>query len=93
MLWSLFVLIGGRSHAKKQCKASRKAGAPKHCAVHNPSKHKMRDWPLNLCETTLLERLCTHGVGHPDPDSAAYLNWRDGDGGWDIHGCCCGCCR
>ena len=92
--WNAFLLCGGKSHTKKQCKATRKAGGPKNCVIHRPSEHLMRSWPLILRSSTLLERQCPHGVGHPDPDSAAYLNWRDGDGdgGWDIHGCdgCCG---
>jgi len=40
----------------------------------------------------LIERLCPeHGVGHPDPDSAAYLKSVDPRGNYTIHGCC-GCC-
>jgi len=35
----------------------------------------------------IIERMCIHGVGHPDPDSLTYLHGRD-DG---VHGCC-GCC-
>jgi hypothetical protein len=56
------------------------------CVFHSPTEHKMRSWPMNIRETGLIERMCPHGIGHPDPDSAAYF----GDG-WDIHGCD-GCC-
>jgi hypothetical protein len=38
-----------------------------------------------------MERICPHGVGHPDPDDAAY-HIRIGQGYKTIHGCD-GCCR
>lgn len=57
------------------------------CCFHNPSDHKMKDWPKILRESTLVERLCVHGIGHPDPDSVAYLGE-----GFGVHGCD-GCCR
>jgi hypothetical protein len=61
--------------------------------VHNPSDHHLRDWPMHLRETTLVERMCQHGVGHPDPDSAAYMDRLYGHraGTWSTHGCD-GCC-
>jgi hypothetical protein len=38
-----------------------------------------------------MERLCPeHGVGHPDPDDAAF-NVRMGRAYLNVHGCC-GCC-
>jgi hypothetical protein len=60
------------------------------CVFHNPSPHSMWTWPYIVRETALIERLCTHGVGHPDPDSVA---WFDGMGlrGYGVHGCD-GCC-
>ena len=60
------------------------------CAIHAPSYHSMREWPQLMRETYLIERLCSHGIGHPDPDSVAFLN-RRGDDGWGAHGCD-GCC-
>ena len=38
-----------------------------------------------------MERVCKHGVGHPDPDDAAY-NDRTGNGFLNVHGCD-GCCQ
>jgi hypothetical protein len=39
----------------------------------------------------VMERLCPeHGVGHPDPDDAAF-NIRMGRDYLNVHGCC-GCC-
>lgn len=54
--------------------------------IHNPTKHHMREWDVVLRETGLMERLCPHGIGHPDPDSAAHFGPE-----WGIHGCD-GCC-
>ena len=61
------------------------------CVLHNPSDHHMRDWPTNYRgDRNLTERLCEHGVGHPDPDDLAYKVslGRTHEG---VHGCC-GCC-
>jgi hypothetical protein len=83
---------GIRYHLKKTCKGQ-------FCPFHNPSNHKMRDWPMNLRTDAwafpLIERICPHGVGHPDPDSVAFLDkkmgFTDKDYGYGIHGCD-GCC-
>ena len=50
----------------------------------------MKDWPLNLRESMLMERICSHGIGHPDPDSLAWME-RNGREGYGVHGCD-GCC-
>lgn len=65
------------------------AGRP--CVIHNPSDHHMRDWPLNWrSDKGLMERMCVHGTGHPDPDDLAFHveNGREWQG---VHGCD-GCC-
>jgi hypothetical protein len=61
------------------------------CPFHNPSGHAMRDWPMLIRETALVERMCAHLVGHPDPDSVKWMNERHGQGTWGAHGCdlCC----
>jgi hypothetical protein len=61
------------------------------CVFHNPSKHGMNDWPVNVRESNLIERMCDHGIGHPDPDSVAYFD-RMNQRGFDVHGCD-GCCH
>lgn len=56
------------------------------CSIHNPSDHHMRDWPqVWRSDRGIVERLCEHGVGHPDPD-CIYAQ-KD-----SVHGCdgCCG---
>lgn len=61
------------------------------CCIHNPSPHHMRDWPMVWRgDKGQMERICPHGVGHPDPDDAAYRH-RVGEGYKTIHGCD-GCC-
>jgi hypothetical protein len=43
------------------------------CCIHSPSGHHMATWPMNWrADTKIMERLCPHGVGHPDPDHMAY---------------------
>lgn len=69
-------------HNRRQCRGA--------CALHRPSNHRMRGWPVMLRETGLLERFCPHGVGHPDPDSVAHFKRRGVDG-FGVHGCD-GCC-
>ena len=63
-----------------------------HCAVHNPSDNVMSSFPYNWREDRgIMERICPHGVGHPDLDSAAFLI-RTGYAYENVHGCdgCCG---
>lgn len=59
------------------------------CIYHNPSAHHMDSWPIARGG----ERVCPHGVGHPDPD---YLAWRhrvtNGETVAGVHGCD-GCCQ
>lgn len=53
------------------------------CPIHHPSDHHMRDWPTNWRgDRHMMERICPHSVGHPDPDDLAAD---------DVHGCD-GCC-
>ena len=68
-------------HSEDLCKGS-------YCCIHNPSDHKMKDFPLHWrSDRKIMERICEHGTGHPDPDDIRIVNGDD-DG---IHGCC-GCC-
>ena len=64
------------------------------CCIHNPSEHKMREWPLNWrSDMGVMERICEHGVGHPDPDHMHYVRGLDvGLEHQALHGCD-GCCR
>ena len=71
--------------------ASKCAG--QYCCIHNPSDHHMRSWTMFWRgDKGVMERLCPeHGVGHPDPDDAAF-NIRMGRDYLNVHGCC-GCCK
>lgn len=62
-----------------------------YCVIHNPSEHHMRAWPLNWRDDKgLMERICPHRIGHPDPDDLAF-HVRNGRGALGVHGCD-GCC-
>tara|TARA_R110000787_G_scaffold16774_5_gene52582 strand:+ start:3125 stop:3385 length:261 start_codon:yes stop_codon:yes gene_type:complete len=64
-------------HPRAKCKGP-------NCVIHNPSDHHMRDWPLHWREDRgIFERICPHGVGHPDPDDISIDT---------THGCD-GCCK
>lgn len=65
------------------------------CWIHNPSDHVMRAFPVHWrSDRSLAERICPHGIGHPDPD---HIDWVERVRGPDtayyeaIHGCD-GCC-
>lgn len=66
------------------------------CVFHNPMPHRLSQAPMNIRfdNGALVERICEHGVGHPDPDSVAYFVRRDPKNGkyMGVHGCdgCCG---
>jgi hypothetical protein len=62
------------------------------CAIHSPSPHHMRDWPMVWrADLRYMERECRHGVGHPDPDDLAFRR-HAGRTPDEMHGCD-GCCR
>jgi hypothetical protein len=62
------------------------------CTIHAPTKHPMDDLLAHLREDSgLIERICPHGVGHPDPDSANYFERERGQTMIGVHGCD-GCC-
>lgn len=83
-----FLLPDGRvltTHPAWRCEGE-------YCCVHNPSNHHMRTWDLNWRDDRgRMERLCPHGIGHPDPDALAFRA-RNGMNADDVHGCD-GCCH
>jgi hypothetical protein len=64
------------------------------CVIHNPTmsdRANREDWPLLWREDRgIMERICPHGVGHPDMDSARFYK-RQGQEFENVHGCD-GCC-
>ena len=54
------------------------------CPIHRPGEHRMVTWPLHWRnDRRIFERICQHGIGHPDPDSTPAEQ--------SAHGCD-GCC-
>ena len=67
------------------------ACAGRHCVIHNPSDHPLRDATMIWrSDKGIMERLCEHGIGHDDPDDYAYRRTIDPNA-TAIHGCD-GCC-
>ena len=71
-----------RVHQKDECMN------PEVCSIHNRTDHHMRSFKqFYRFDRGIMERICTHGIGHPDPDDIRILNGDDNG----IHGCD-GCC-
>lgn len=79
-----------KTHGEGQCSGE-------FCCIHNPSDHPLKNARLNWrSDRSLMERICDHGIGHPDPDDLAhkrrvldpdvYKSYAFG-----VHGCD-GCC-
>lgn len=73
----------------------RETCAGEFCPIQNPSAHSMREFPTHWRDDrALMERICPHGVGHPDPDDIAFKRTSKGEEfahDESIHGCD-GCC-
>lgn len=67
-----------------------------HCCIHNPSNHLMAQFKQYWrSDRQIVERICPHGIGHPDPDFMRYILKTKGekDAHYEyIHGCD-GCCK
>jgi hypothetical protein len=79
-----------RTHPESACESNR------YCCIHKPSSHPLNNQPLMWrSDRRLMERLCTHGVGHPDPDDLRFKSEMmpvDIVEAIGIHGCD-GCCQ
>ena len=54
------------------------------CPIHKLTDHSMRSFPQHWRDDRgIMERICPHGVGHPDPDDVLNED--------RVHGCD-GCC-
>lgn len=73
-----------RTHAPDECSGP-------FCVIHNPSDHPLKDAPMHWrSDKGVMERICSHGIGHDDPDDLAYRRTQRMASG--THGCD-GCCR
>ena len=78
-------------HSKESCTGD-------HCVIHNPSDHCMKDFLTHWrSDRHLMERICSHGIGHPDPDHLMYVfktHGKEAAGNESVHGCdgCCSPC-
>ncbi len=72
-------------HLRQRCEG-------RECVIHNPSIHHMRSMDLLYRnDRNIFERICEHGVGHPDPDQFSY--WKEMGTEFEaVHGCD-GCCK
>lgn len=62
------------------------------CVIHNRTAHHMQWWPLHWRgDRGIFERICLHGIGHPDPDQFPFWESTGQLWGQGIHGCD-GCC-
>ena len=62
------------------------------CWVHAPVEHALSSAPVRWRDDrAIAERICEHGIGHPDPQGAAY-SWQVEGRDVTSHGCdgCCG---
>lgn len=89
MIHEVVELYGGqtlRVHPSSECYP----GLP--CVIHSPSEHALSDAPLYWRgDRGLMERVCPHGIGHPDPDCLRFRRLQ-GDDDPGVHGCD-GCCH
>jgi len=80
----IVTLVGGQkilAHERQNCMSEI-------CCVHNPSNHHMREWKQHWRDDRqVMERICVHGIGHPDPDDLRIRSGNDAG----THGCD-GCC-
>ena len=79
----------GHVHSSSSCQ-----GQPWGCWIHDPRPHPLDKAPVRWRDDkSTAERICDHGVGHPDPQDAAFW-WNTQGRDVTIHGCdgCCGPC-
>lgn len=66
------------THTKSECEPP--------CPIHAPSKHLMANFKQRWKKDgSSIERVCDHGLGHPDPDDKVYKNK-------SVAHLCDGCC-
>lgn len=91
-IFDTVALVGGETvhcHIPSLCKGQS-------CSVHNPSDHHMKSWRQHWrVDRNFMERICEHGIGHPDPDHMSFLKTQLSKESYEcegVHGCD-GCCK
>jgi hypothetical protein len=70
------------AHEEGECKS------PNVCTIHNRTDHHMRGFKqFYRFDRGIMERICSHGVGHPDPDDIKIITGAD-NGSHGCDGCC-----
>lgn len=70
------------AHEEGECKSDNA------CAIHNRTDHHMRSFKqFYRFDRGIMERICSHGIGHPDPDDIKIITGSD-DGAHGCDGCC-----
>jgi hypothetical protein len=73
--------VSFRSHLEEDCTGEV-------CAFHKRTDHHMRKYKQFFrFGTGMMERVCSHGVGHPDPDDAKIVDGTH-DGTHECDACC-----
>lgn len=63
------------------------------CSLHNRSDHPMRNFPQHWrSDRFMMERICPHGIGHPDPDDPKISMAPQGEKNYELMHGCDGCC-
>lgn len=74
------------AHKKGACVGDLRFKKTRPCPLHRRTNHSMRSFPQQWRDDRgIMERICPHGIGHPDPDQVLRTPY---DG---VHGCD-GCC-
>lgn len=75
----------GTVHPMRYCEG-------RECTIHNPPSKLPDGWSFYWrTDRGIMERICLHGIGHPDPGQFTY--WKENNMEFEaVHGCD-GCCR
>lgn len=77
-----------RVHGQSRCLGPDHENGRPICCIHNPTDHHMLTWPQNWRgDIRIMERMCEHDIGHPDPDDLRVMMSKV-----KCYGCD-GCCR
>jgi len=70
------------AHEPDECKSTDA------CTIHNRTDHHMRGYKqFYRFDRGIMERICSHGIGHPDPDDIKIILGTD-NGEHSCDGCC-----